>query len=59
MWQNSELHGAREVGMYPVLITPGMNEEFLCVSPDEGDALLAEQEGTVISSLEEVLALVK
>ena len=54
-----ELCGAYEVGMYPVFITPGMNEEFLCVSPDEGDALLAEQEGTVISSLEEVLALVK
>jgi len=54
-----ELRGAHEVGMYPVLITPGMNEEFLCVSPDEGELLLAEQEGTVISSLEEVLALVR
>jgi len=56
---SGELCGAYEVGMYPILITPGMNEEFLCVSPDEGDALLAEQEGTVINSLEEVLALVK
>jgi putative hydrolase of the HAD superfamily len=54
-----ELCGAYEVGMYPVLITPGMDEEFLCVSPDERDALLAHQNGTVISSLEEVLALVE
>jgi len=56
---SGELCGAYEVGMYPVLITPGMDEEFLCVSPDEGEILLAEQEGTVISSLEEVLALVR
>jgi putative hydrolase of the HAD superfamily len=54
-----ELRGAYEVGMYPVLITPSMDEEFLCESPDEGEVLLTEQKGAVISSLEEVLSLVR
>jgi hypothetical protein len=49
--------GAYEVGMYPVLIMAGITEEFPCVSPDERDVLLAQQEGTVISSLEEVLTV--
>ena len=57
--QNSELHGAREVGMYPALITSGMDEEFVYMRPEDEEISLAEQEGTVISSLEEVLNIVR
>ena len=56
--QSSELRGAYEMGMYPVLITPDSDWEFLCLPPESEETDLAEQEGTVISSLEEVLTLV-
>lgn len=54
-----ELCGACEVGMYPVLITPDADKEFLYLPPDDEERALAEREGTVISSLEEVLTLVR
>jgi len=54
-----ELHSAWEVEMYPVLITPDMDNEFLYQPPDDEERALAEREGTVISLLEEVLALVR
>lgn len=56
---NGELCGACEVAIYPVLITPDIGKEFLCLPPDDEERALAEREGTVISSLEEVLALVR
>jgi len=55
---SGELRGAYEVGMHPVLITPDSDEEFLCLPPEDEERALAEQEGTVISSLAEVLDLV-
>ena len=55
---DGELCGACEVGMYPVLITPDTDKEFLYRPPDDEERALAEREGMVISSLEEVLALV-
>ena len=57
--QSGELRGAYEMGMYPVLITPDADEEFLSVPPEDEETALAEQEGTVFSSLEEVLTLVR
>ena len=56
--QSGELRSAYEVAMYPVLITPNMDEGFLSMTPDKEEIILAKREGTVISSLEEVLSLV-
>lgn len=57
--QNSELYGACEVGMYPVLITSETNEDFVYIQPEDEELSLAKQKGTVISSLEEVLNIVR
>lgn len=57
--QSGELRGACEVAMYPVLITPGIDEGFLCMPPEDEETALVERKGIVISSLEEVLALVR
>ena len=57
--QDGELHGAYEVGMYPILITSGMDEELLCSQPEDKEIALAKMEGAVISSLEEVLDIVQ
>ena len=56
--QSGELRGAYEMGMYPVLITPDADEEFLCIPPRDEETALAEQKGAVVSSLAEVLTLV-
>lgn len=53
-----ELRGAYEEGMYPVVITPNPDDEFLCAPPADEEKALAEREGNVVSSLEEVLTLV-
>jgi len=56
--QGGEVRGAYEEGMYPVVITPSPDDEFFCRSPQDDQKALAEQEGAVISSLREVLAIV-
>lgn len=55
---SSELCGAHELGMYPVLITPGNDEGFLYMIPEDEEIALARREGSVISSLKELLSLI-
>lgn len=55
---SGELRGAHKLGMYPVLITPGNDEGFLFMIPEHEEIALAKREGSVISSLEEVLNLI-
>jgi HAD superfamily hydrolase (TIGR01509 family) len=56
---NNELRAAYELGMHPVLVTPGTDEEFAYMQPEDEETSLAEREGAVISSLKEVLDLVE
>ena len=56
--QRGEVRGAYEEGMYPVVITPNSDDEFFCGPPEDEEKTLAEQEGTVISALKEVLDIV-
>ncbi len=55
--QGSELRGAYEAGVHPVLITPDIKKGFHIMSPAEDEIALAQKEGEVITSLEEVLTL--
>ncbi len=55
---SDEHRGAYELGMRPVLIVPAINSvEFLFVAPDDVVAFV-QQEGAVLSSLTDVLALI-
>ena len=54
---SGELRGAHELGMYPVLITPGNDEGFLYMTPEDEEITLAKREGSVISSVEGLIPL--